>query len=545
MADFLCPNDGIMYDAIAYYRLSKYAKSNDSESIANQRKLIREYIAHHPEITLIDEKEDDGYTGTNYNRPGFQAVVQAVKEKRANCVIVKDLSRLGREYIETGKYLERVFPAMGVRFISINDDIDSENERPGDDIIVPVKNIMNEAYCRELSKKLRRQFEVQRNKGEYVGPFVSYGYLKDPEDKHKLVIDEYAAEVVRGIFQLKIQGYNAQTIADYLNETGVLPPSRYKQQIGSKYRSGFQKSVTSEWGPMAVRRILTNEIYIGTLIQGKRGTPNYKVKQMRERDKSKWSVVKHNHEPIVDELIFNLVQQMLQRDTRTSPQEETVQPLAGIVFCADCMRSMCRRVVKKGSNSFYYYVCSTNKRAKGCSSHSLAQKTLEGIVYRAIKNQIELVIEIDKLLSEVECSGLLTVKLRRLDVLAEEKEKEIESYQEYRMKLLEAFHDQLIDRAEYDAMRQKYTGMISRLQGSLEKIMEERKSVICETPDSRNWVSQFTKYRDTEHLTREMVATLIDKIYVYEDKRVKIDFNYRDEIAYHQEILKQVKKAVS
>ncbi len=250
MADFLCPNDdSAMCYAIAYYRLSKFAKSTDSESIANQQKLIREYVSRHPEIVLVDEEQDDGYTGTNYDRPGFQAVIKAVKEKRANCVIVKDLSRLGREYIETGKYLERIFPAMGVRFISINDDIDSEHERAGDDIIIPVKNIMNEAYCRELvknimneaycrelSRKLRRQFEVQRSKGEYVGSFVSYGYVKDLEDKHRLVIDEYAAEVVRGIFQLKMQGYNAQAIADYLNENGVLSPSRYKRQIGGHRR---------------------------------------------------------------------------------------------------------------------------------------------------------------------------------------------------------------------------------------------------------------------------------------------------------------------
>lgn len=546
MADFLCPNDdSAMCYAIAYYRLSKFAKSTDSESIANQQKLIREYVSRHPEIVLVDEEQDDGYTGTNYDRPGFQAVIKAVKEKRANCVIVKDLSRLGREYIETGKYLERIFPAMGVRFISINDDIDSEHERAGDDIIIPVKNIMNEAYCRELSRKLRRQFEVQRSKGEYVGSFVSYGYVKDLEDKHRLVIDEYAAEVVRGIFQLKMQGYNAQAIADYLNENGVLSPSRYKRQIGSQYQSGFQKGQVSEWGPMTVRRILTNEIYIGTLIQGKRGTPNYKVKQMRERDPSKWSVVKHNHEPIIDELMFELVQQMLKRDTRKSPQEETVQPLAGIVFCADCMRGMCRRVVKRGTNSFYYYVCSTNKRAKECSSHSFSQKTLESIVYRAIKRQIDLVVELDTLLSQVERSGLVAGKLKRLDVLAEEKEHEIESYQEYRRKLLEAFHEELIDRTEYDAMRQKYTAMISQAQASLEKIMEERKSALSEKSDARNWVSQFAKYQDAPQLTREMAATLIDKVFVYEDKRIKIDFNYRNEIAYHQEILQQVGKAVS
>ena len=545
MADFLCPNDGVVYEAIAYYRLSKYTKVTDSESIANQRKLVHEYLARHPEIVLVDEKQDDGFTGTNYDRPGFQEVIQAVKEKRANCVIVKDLSRLGREYIETGKYLERVFPAMGVRFISINDDIDSEHEHAGDDIIIPVKNIMNEAYCRELSRKLRRQFEVQRSKGEYVGPYVSYGYLKDPDDKHKLIVDEYAAEVVRGIFQLKIKGYNAQSIADYLNANGVLSPSSYKRQLGINYKSGFQKAGASEWGPMTVRRILTNEIYIGTLIQGKRGTPNYKVKQMRERDKSKWAVIHNNHEPIIDEMMFALVQQMLLRDTKKSSREDAVHPLSGVVYCADCMRAMCRRVVKRGNKSFYYYICSTNKWDKACTSHSFSQKAMEDIVFRAIKRQIELVIEVDKLLSEVEQSGLAATKLKRLDMMIEEKEKEIEGYQEFRRKLLEAFHEKLIDRMEYDAMRQKYSSMIEKAQAALEKIREERDAVVGEAPNRRNWVLQFVKYKETPKLTREMVTTLIDKIHVYEEKIIRIEFNYRDEIIYHVGLLNQMERAVS
>lgn len=544
MADFLCQNEGTVYEAVAYYRLSKYAKSNDSESIANQRKLVREYLSRHPEILLVDEQEDDGFTGTNYERPGFQAVMRAIREKRANCVIVKDLSRLGREYIETGKYLERVFPAMGVRFISINDDVDSERERAGDDIIIPVKNIMNEAYCRELSRKLRRQFEVQRSRGEYVGSFVSYGYLKDPQDKHKLIPDEYAAEVVRGIFQLKIKGYSAQTIADHLNENGVLSPSQYKKQMGSRYKSGFQNGSISEWGPMTIRRILTNEIYMGTLIQGKRGTPNYKIKQMRLRDESKWSVVPHNHEPIVDEMMFELVQRMLQRDTRKSPEEETVQPLSGIVFCADCMRAMCRRVVKRGEHAFYYYVCSSNKRTKECSSHSFSQSALERIVYHAIQKQIEIVVEMDKLLTETEHGNLMAIKLKRLDTMVAEKEREIENYQDFRMKLLEAFHEKLIDRDEYDGMRKKYTGMIEKTKASLEKIMEERAGVVGERPGNRTWVEQFAQYRVEKSLTREMAVTLVDKIYVYEDKRLKIEFNYRDEIAYDQELLKQLEQAV-
>lgn len=206
------------FDAIAYYRLSKDDGTNhESDSIANQRVLIREYVKSHPNIRLVDEAFDDGYTGTNFDRPGFQKVMDAVNAGRINCVIVKDLSRLGREYVETGKYLEMVFPSMGIRFIAINDDVDSGNAKSSDDILVPVKNIMNETYCRELSKKLRRQFKVQRANGEYLGAFACYGYRKSPEDKHKLIIDEYAAEIVKAIFTFKLKGYSPQSIADYLN----------------------------------------------------------------------------------------------------------------------------------------------------------------------------------------------------------------------------------------------------------------------------------------------------------------------------------------
>lgn len=210
-----------------------------------------------------------------------------------------------------------------------------------------------------------------------------------------------------------------------------------------------------------------------------------------------------------------------------------------------CMRSMCRRAVKKGERVFYYYVCSTQKRSKECSSHSFSQNTLEQTVYRAIQKQIALVVELDRLLSEIEHSHLLAAKLKRLDAMIEEKEKEIESYQDFRMKLLEAFHEKLIDREEYDAMRQKYTGTIARLQTALEKSIQERNDVLSEKPGTRTWVAQFAQYQELPVLTREMAVTLIDKIYVYEDKRIKIDFNFKDEIAYHQALLQQTEQAVS
>ena len=376
-----------IYNVLAYYRLS--AKDNrsksESDSIANQRKLIHDYIAQHKNMRIVKETFDDGYTGTNYDRPGFCSVMEAIKSGEIDCVIVKDLSRLGREYIETGRYLEMVFPSYGVRFIAINDDADSEHQNQSDDIVIPVKNLMNESYCRDLSKKLRRQFKVQRSNGEFMCAFASYGYRKSPDDKHKLIIDEYAAEVVRSIFMLKMQGYSQQAIADALNKMGVLSPSEYKKHQGLNYKSGFSSGGATCWSAVTVKNILTNRIFIGELTQGKRGTPNYKVKKVKLRDKSEWAVVKDNHEPIINELNFDVVQKTLGRDTRTSPVEDTVQPLAGILFCPDCGRAMCRRSVTRAQKKFYYYICSTHKRGDGCTSHCFEQGKLENAVLHAIQ----------------------------------------------------------------------------------------------------------------------------------------------------------------
>lgn len=532
-------------NAIAYYRLSKDDGSGHiSDSIENQRKLIHSYLENHPNIHLVEEADDDGYTGTNYDRPGFRKVLDAIESGRVNCVIVKDLSRLGREYIETGKYLEMIFPSMGVRFIAINDDVDSNNSGVGDEIIIPIKNIMNESYCRDLSKKLRKQFRIQRGNGEYLGAFVSYGYCKSPDDKHKLVIDEYAAEVVRGIFSLFFKGYSQNMIADFLNKEQVLTPAEHKQSLGLKYRTNFQISTKAKWSVVQINRILTNPIYIGTLVQGKRGTPNYKVKTMRVRKEADWVTVENNHPAIIDSLAFSIVQRMLLRDTRRSPEKEALLPLAGVLFCGDCGGAMQRRCVTRGKRKFYYYVCSTSKSGKGCSSHSFEQSRLEETVLHALLNQIQLAIEMDQLLREIGTANMQNMRVKRLDMLIAQKNKEIDGYQDFRMKLYEALSDDLIDRDEYGRMRSKYTQLIEEAREAVSRLQEQRAEEISHSGENDGWLQQYLRFRDLKELTREAVVTLIDQIHVYEDKRIKIDFNYRNEIAYYQELIHQKTKEV-
>ena len=541
------------YRAMAYYRLSKDDKNEDrsrdsageiSDSILNQRKLVHAYLKNHPGITLVDEAYDDGYSGTNYDRPGFRSVLDKVQSGSINCVIVKDLSRLGREYIETGKYLEMIFPSFGVRFIAINDDVDSEHSTAGDDIIIPIKNIMNESYCRELSKKLRNQFRIQRGNGEFLGAFASYGYCKSPDDKHKLVVDEYAAEVVRGIFSMKIKGCSQNIIADFLNQEKVLPPAEYKKSLGMKYKTGFQASTQAKWSVVTINRILNNPIYIGTLVQGKRGTPNYKIKKMRVRSEDDWVVVENNHPAIIDPLMFSIVQKMMERDTRRPPKEDVLLPLAGVLFCPDCGRALQRRTVTRGEQKYCYYVCATYKDGKGCSSHSFEQNKLEETVLHAVTGQIQMIVELNQLVHDIGLQKIDQIRLGRVDLMIARKEQDLDRDKEFRMKLYEALNDNLSDRDEYNKMRMKYTRQIEDTERAISKLKLQRTEISSNHSTDNSWIMQFIKFQGITELSREAVVTMIDRIYVYEDKRIRIEFNYRNEIAAYQEILEEKAKEV-
>lgn len=277
----------------------------ESNSIRNQRSLITDYVKHHSDITLVEEYVDDGYSGTNFDRPAFQRMIEDAKKKKINCIIVKDLSRLGRNYIETGRYLEKVFPFLGIRFIAVTDHYDSADQKDdADQIIVPFKNLINDAYCRDISIKIRSQLDVKRKNGQFIGSFAGYGYQKDPEDKNHLIIDEYAAGIVRLIFQMKLEGFNQQHIADRLNEMGVLTPMEYKRHLGLNYNSGFRCSENPKWIPRSVERILRNELYTGVMVQGKNQKINYKVKKSQKLEPEEWIRVKDTHDAIMLPLSF-------------------------------------------------------------------------------------------------------------------------------------------------------------------------------------------------------------------------------------------------
>lgn len=259
------------YQATAYIRLSYTDdRSSESDSVTNQRKLIENFIERNPDIQIVSEKIDDGYSGIIFDRPAFKEMMQDITDGKINCVIVKDLSRLGREYIETGRYLRRVFPTYGVRFIAITDNIDTAHEGSGDDLTVSVKNIMNEAYCRDISIKTRTSLDIKRRNGDFVGAFPVYGYMKSEENKNLLVPDPYASRVVQDIFRMRLDGTSALRIATVLNEMGILSPLAYKKNNGFPYaKHGYADKEDCKWSATTIIRILQDETYIGTLVQGK------------------------------------------------------------------------------------------------------------------------------------------------------------------------------------------------------------------------------------------------------------------------------------
>lgn len=352
------------YIADAYYRLSRDDGDKiESDSIVNQKALVQEFLKLNPDIQIHEEKVDDGYTGVNFERLAFISMMEDIKAGRVNCVIVKDLSRFGRNYIESGRYIEKIFPYLGVRFISITDNIDSISSLDStNELMIPFKNLMNDAYCRDISIKVRSHLDIKRKNGQFIGSFAPYGYIKSPENKNQLIVDEQTANVVRRIFDWKLEGMSGGRIADKLNELGVPTPYQYKQMNGEKFYCGYQKHTEMRWSAATVNHILRNEVYTGALIQGKTYSPNYKVRKRMKKKESEWIRCENNHEPIITKEEFQLIREIFLTDTRVSPEEEALYLFSGLVKCGWCGGNMTRKTVPVNGKKYVYLVCAENKK---------------------------------------------------------------------------------------------------------------------------------------------------------------------------------------
>ena len=491
-----------IYHAAIYVRLSKEdgdissSAKLESNSISNQKALILDFLKDKKDIEVVSVRVDDGYSGSNFERPAFQAMLEDIRHGIVDCVVVKDLSRFGREYIDSGKYIERLFPALGVRFIAINDNYDSlKGKNQADEIIIPFKNLINDAYCRDISIKIRSNLEIKRKKGECVTPFVAFGYRKTKTDKHKLEIDPSAGGVVQDIFKMKLQGMSQDAIANRLNELGILSPFEYK---------------------------------IGNLVQGKRTTPNHKVKQTYVKPEDDWIRIEKNHEPLVSDRDFEIVQRLLGMDTRTSPDQKQVYLLSGIAVCADCGAPMTRKVSTVAGKKYAYYLCSTNKETKRCSSHRIPEKDLEDAVLVMLKQHIQNILHLKRVLEFIGTVPFQEINMKKLQDRLEKKKQEKERCKELRMMLYSDMKEGIVSKEDYVELHAAYGKRLRNAEESIRAIQKEMDNELEKADKANTWLDYFVKYQDIEELSRTVVVELIRQIRVYDKKNIEITFDFDD-----------------
>lgn len=524
------------YRAVKYIRLSSSddkatAKggATESDSVVNQRKLISGWLKNHPEIEVVGEKVDDGFSGILFNRPAFTEMMDDIYAGKINCIVCKDLSRLGREYIETGRHLRRIFPAYGVRFIAINDNIDTLNDS-GDDLTVSLKSIVNDAYCRDISIKTRSALGVKRANGDFTGACPVYGYKKDSINRNLLVIDDYPASVVRDIFRMKLDGYAAARIADILNERGVLSPMEYKKDRGLPHpKGGYADIDGAKWSATTIIRILHDETYIGTLIQGKNGTPNYKLKELVKRLEDEWHITENAHEAIIPKHNFDLAQKILRLDTRTSPHSDKVYIFSGILICGSCGNRMTRKTVHYKGAKYHYYYCPTGKK-KGCGYPvMLKESDLTDCVLGSIKAHISNVASLETLVESLDSTRIARELAKNLKAQVAENERRLDRIREFKAGLYENMISGNLSKDEHKSLKAKYSEDADVLIAANMKLEKEIEAVLACKHDRLMWMELFKNLGSLETVDRKTVIHLIHSIRVLSKTELEIAFNYQSE----------------
>lgn len=534
------------YKATAYLRLSYTDdRSTESDSITNQKKLIEDYVAKHPEIELVSERVDDGYSGIVFDRPAFQQMLDDIKNEKVNCVIVKDLSRLGREHVDTSRYLRQIFPAFGVRFIAVTDHIDSEDEHTGDDLVVSIKSILNDNYCRDISIKSRSALQAKRQNGDYVGACPIYGYRRDPENKNHLVPDEYAARVVRDIYRLRINGASADRIATELNRLGVLSPLAYKISKGLPHPTGgCADHPDAKWSAVTVIRILQDETYTGTLIQGRQTTHNYKLKNQIKKLPEEWVRTENAHEAIISRQDFDLVQKLAQLDTRSAPGGNSVYLFAGLLVCGCCGARITRKTNVYKGRKYIYYRCPVGKE-HGCSHPAMIREdVLVQCVLACLQAHIKSVISLEELLDNISEERINRSLIESYKVQIMENEAQLSQMISFKGSLYENFVNQIISKEEYKELNRHYLTQVEKLQEAVSLLHQKMEQALDNTNDRLKWAQQFREFETMSTLDRRAVVTLIQSVRVISKTELKINFRFEDEYKDALKMLSSCKEAV-
>lgn len=535
--DTFAPFTGRIYQTVLYLRLSKEDSGyNSSDSIEMQEYLLRQYAHTQPDMAVKGVFRDNGATGTNFERSGFEQMMNAVRQREIDCILVKDLSRFGRNYVETGYYLEKIFPFLGVRFVAVNDCYDTLKNENGDEMVVSLKNIVNSLFAKDISKKAGSALRRKQEKGEFIGSWTPYGYLKSPEDKHRLIIDPETAPIVRDIFSWRMEGIGYGEIAKRLN-TRKIPSPTLTHYLKGEFKKEAPATMSKQWVTATIKHITDNMVYAGHMAQGKQlrslcdGIPNGAC------DIQDWMIVRNTHAPIVDEAVWNRVQAInkasseKKRQKREMPKTENL--LVGMLYCKDCGRTMGRyKNCSKKGHIRYTYGCRIRKNSKGmsgCTLKSIGEQELFDIILKSINAQIAATMEQKNLLKRLKELPAYQMEQKKLAASLNEVQNALSKNMVRRSTLFESYNDKIISDEEYLYLKQQYDTQAAELLTHQEQLLACQRIHTNTLSPENAWIKTFQKYNGMKCLTRDMALELIHHITIEGRNDVHIIWNFSDE----------------
>lgn len=506
------------FTAAIYCRLSREDEgSEQSESIKNQKDFLTKYVSEYG-WQLYDIYIDDGFTGTNFERPDFKRLVDDIERGIINLVVTKDLSRLGRDYITTGYYIEKYFPEKNIRYIAVNDGIDTFQNSAGNDIS-PFRSVINDLYARDISVKVRSALDNKRKSGKFIGAFAPYGFIKDPEDKNKLIIDEETAPVVRRIFNLYLGGWGLTKIAHTLNNEGIITPTEVKEKTGN-YKGTSNRLL---WGHNTIKSIISNPTYTGCLTQRKYQKINYKTKKLRAVPKDHWISIEDTHEPIIDKETFESAREILNRKNGGDFKcRSKVRLFSGFIYCGDCGSYMTYTRVRSKD----YLICSTYKRftSKYCTRHSILEDKLINII---IDDIIELAEKFDR---NKEVNIVNNKKSRGTEWhFQQELNKSKKRLKEISNAIKSLYIDKvkgILEEKQFIELNNEFKKEKENLIKKVEELENKLKNISDLEKKSRHLEEVFEKVITTQNLDRSSLEKLIDKIKIFENGKVEISYKF-------------------
>lgn len=507
-----------------YCRLSSEDGDNaESDSIGNQRQIIQDFLKNEDNVVIVDYYSDDGYSGTTFNRPEFKRLFNALTNGDINTIIVKDLSRFGRNYIEVGNYIEQIFPLYNIRFIAINDNIDSyKDPKSINNIIVPFKNLMNDEYARDISQKVRSVLDSKKGQGKFIGSYAPYGYLRDPKDKYKFIIDKEPAKIVKKIFSMILSGKSKKEIANELNSLQISTPRVYKLENGITHYN--INDSTKLWNSKKLDEILKNKTYTGDLIQGVRKKVSHKVHKTNRVNSDEWIIIPNHHKGIISLKDYNKVQELLyERNIRVN-SNNNYDVFSGYLRCGKCGSNM---IIRKGQYHTYYY-CRNYLKDKKCSVKSIQKEKLESLVIDFINNFRNVVIEIDQKIEQIVSQKEISYDIDIIKAKIDNIDNEINKFVKLRNEIKDDLKEKFITEAEYWEYSADYSKKISEYRKEKINLEDRLENISFESKNNEDCFNEIKKLKEVKKIDRLLIEELIEDIVIDENQNLKIIFKCED-----------------